>query len=92
MSNETAFTPGPWYVSQGNPRDIMAKVDGFDAYEPVTKVGKYILFANDANAALIAAAPELYAALESCTREFITFSKTPAYKRLEAALKKARGE
>jgi hypothetical protein len=61
MTTQTRFTPGPWALwGAADPSQIIASADGFVAQT----VGR-----NDAaNAALIAAAPRLYAALERFER------------------------
>lgn len=101
--SETKFTKGPWYVSQDYSGAVKGKVDGFEAYEPVATVGRYILFNHAANAALIAAAPDLYAALElmceggACDCGNIAADQYEegmrcAFCQAGVALRKARGE
>lgn len=68
-----AATPGPWYVAQDGQGRICAKVPGFDARETVATVSGYVQFNNDANARLIAAAPELLAALEGLTNSMLEY-------------------
>ncbi len=87
MSGEPKFTPGPWSIVRyceeieiANIADIMHFYGGEAA---------------DANAALIAAAPELYAALENMVA-WASLEDTPRLADLlgaaRAALAKARGE
>lgn len=69
MSKETKFTPGPWRVEVDN---SSAQVQGFplitsETYTVVGNEGMYGDIDTDyANAHLIAAAPDLYEALERC--------------------------
>jgi hypothetical protein len=71
MSTETKWTPGPWQVTQcrnGLPHVNVFRVSGpADGTAPCTILveTKYeTMGANRANACLIAAAPEMYEALE----------------------------
>ena len=89
------FTPGPWVIEQhnfmapeisGNGRPVARAL--YDIWSEDPEV--------DANAALIATAPELYEALVELSRvyelgDFDTEFK-PALEQARAALKKARGE
>ena len=85
MSNETKWTPGPWHsrgfptISAGKGKGMIAKV-----------LERYMDRAErEANASLIAAAPELYEALEM----MLEFPKAgPSTSTARAALAKARGE
>ena len=108
--SETKFTPGPWFAGQmhrwsgtcitrrppieygpsGTIGDapiaqVVAKAPHWENSYPV-----------DANAALIAAAPDLYAALEDLRSSLIVLTKnsdlTEELKQADAALAKARGE
>lgn len=86
-------TPGPWVIDNG---DICQR----------TKHGLRVIATTsppadgdeDANTHLIAAAPELYEALEAMLRAFDdrqihpSFKPFPAVEAAEAALAKARGE
>lgn len=101
MSNETRFTPGPWSaeaLKNGIEHDIR-----HDGYFVATAHGGCVDEAeNGANAHLIAAAPELYEALEWAMRfveQVRAESPAPegggediAYREARAALAKARGE
>ncbi len=96
--SETKFTPGPWAKDKygqlknpdGNPVDVWGC--GLSIASRSTET--------EANAALIAAAPDLYAALEEldevfCTQADTRDERTRARKALiaaRAALAKARGE
>ena len=93
MSNETRWTPGPWAC---HPSAFMADGDDKRAYFIVSGLG----FSGkaDANAHLIAAAPELYEELEKARRTiqaliddgytgYLEFRNS-----IDAALAKARGE
>jgi hypothetical protein len=111
MSNETRFTPGPWFVT--NRRDIFtglaapnttgefsAHNDGWHIAEALrneTGVGDglYHCMSNaetEANAALIAASPDLYAALQNLVDFCDFFKSSDQYQAALYALAKARGE
>lgn len=83
--SEPKFTPGPWLV--------MANQIGTQE----TEIASICLTAQirlpkdetKANAHLIAAAPDLYEALEYCIKQIPEFGDVPGIK---AALAKARGE
>jgi|HubBroStandDraft_6_1064221.scaffolds.fasta_scaffold981965_3 hypothetical protein len=93
--SDTSFTPGPWFVvTHGKLRSwtIQTKKDG--AGRCIAQ--DYGIETNMNNAMLIAAAPELYAALEALLlRLYITAEIRDGDKELraqaEAALKKAKG-
>jgi hypothetical protein len=87
----SAHTPGPWTVEKWN-RDVVVN------YQPVSVWigGKQLRIADssagDADAALIAAAPDLLEALESCRTLFFALPytlNTPAYAAMDAAIAKA---
>ena len=91
--NEPKFTPGPWYISEYETRQRMAIVDKqlecYDSRHTIATVCK----ANGheaANAALIAAAPELYATLERLQKSHTCGNAT--WQIIESVLCKARGE
>ena len=94
MSTETKWTPGPWHsrgfptISAGKGNGMIAKV--FERYMDRAE--------REANANLIAAAPELYEALADA-RELTQALINDGYTgyigqrgRIDAALAKARGE
>lgn len=90
-------TPGPWETCQGRRKHREARfiTAGFDRY--VGKVYGHDDQPVEANARLIAAAPDLLAACEAALQALLTMPSSygqdqievPA---LEAALAKARGE
>ena len=92
MSNETKWTPGPWHVP---------KARGY-AHGPVDKndvpVVTWTGMARPrqengmANAHLVAAAPDLYEALEAMLDECVDDEFAPHVMDARAALAKARGE
>jgi len=90
---EPKFTPGPWftddygYIFSGERRDahMIAEVRGWGWIQYLPNPEQI----QDANAHLIAAAPELYKALEYCIKQIPEFGDVPGIK---AALAKARGE
>lgn len=85
--SETKFTPGPWEVreqSGGGSRDICLPVQPGDLAVAVVAT----VFGSEADAHLIAAAPELHVALEAlCNGIGIKL-----WENARAALRKARGE
>lgn len=100
---ETKFTKGPWRISRAKP----TKARGFDILAGYSKMVAAAPAPNDlyqdsaertANARLIAAAPDLYAALEAI--EYQMGGETDAVRKrfsdartaARAALAKARGE
>ena len=88
-----AYTPGPWYYSSGMvwaDADERVAIARADRNEPATLPTE-----RDANARLIAAAPEMLEALEviMSVSFFDTWLETqPVYKLALAAIQKARGE
>lgn len=96
MTNETKHTPGPWQAGRA---DMASIVDGVDS-KWIYAGDEYVAIASGrvtgtwetvmANAHLIAAAPELYEALEDA----VDLLTAAGYSTLEhrAALAKARGE
>ncbi len=95
---ETKFTPGPWNIKVNRTEDDLDVVDEHNTLVSQIYIRKFYDDDNSAqspNAALIAAAPELYAALES----FCNMPNPHDDERLNAMqyagiqlLKKARGE
>lgn len=110
MSNETKWAPGPWYVSSnGNISNTVMAVTGrweFGDYSECVCLFQSALgpgshkFRDEeenakANAHLIAAAPELYEALEKLeklARVSEDYFFDHAVDRAQKALAKARGE
>lgn len=96
MQNETKFTPGPWFTKREGWSTVYveARIDGGMIQEVAacgpTDAGQD---QQQANARLIAAAPDLYEALE-IAREYALFvsAETDDLARIDAALAKARGE
>ena len=91
MSNETNWTPGPWHsggyptISAGTGKGMVAKV-----------LERYMDRAErEANANLIALAPELYEVLENIVTELEETGcqgELDSYPQARTALAKARGE
>lgn len=85
--SEPKFTPGPWQINGSHiytedpKRAVIAQV-----FNPGKSADAYPLIEN---AHLIAAAPELYEALEYCIKQIPEFGDVPGIK---AALAKVRGE
>lgn len=96
--SEPKWTPGPWFIDTA-PR--MASLSVRAAGRPIAsiwcregggfRVTKESQFEGEANARLIAAAPELYEALEAF-RPFFEGDDHPKCKQMRAALAKASGE
>lgn len=96
MSVEPKFTPGPWKVARTG--GLFPAIYGRSKREPICvfAIGDdFDVFKNhEANAHLIAAAPDLYAALYAAEPYFqgeYDYDH-PQFVRLRAALAKARGE
>jgi len=91
--DEPKFTKGPWVVyAELNVRQAATKrgiaTSGFSS-----NAEEDVFETNKANMRLIAAAPELYEALQDCLREHGGFTiKGGCERRALAALAKARGE
>ncbi len=62
-----AFTPGPWRLTEPQAPDYYATIHG-DGGKVLVAEAETAFGARDANARLIAAAPELYAALHNAER------------------------
>ena len=98
MSEAPKFTPGPWDACE---RGDYADFDG-DSNVILGNDTRIAVVQNsgtaedDANAHLIAAAPEMYAALESAQKLIEaaqpTLERVKVYKKVTASLAKARGE
>lgn len=94
MASDTKFTPGPW--SQGSRNRDCVWLQG--KKEPGYGMGDefdWIDCNSEANACLIAAAPELYEALEGLRLLYETDEgcrSTPEYVAALSALSKARGK
>ncbi len=96
--SDTKFTPGPWRYTKAAPsgdRGIHAEGTGIfaEAYADIRHAGENNAAEAEANARLIAAAPDLYAALD------LVLAVDPdgagiwdAQNAARAALAKARGE
>lgn len=111
MGGGKLFTPGPWRVEEGttlvwgacNPDDRSTYGMGYPITQARVRLGSASEYASEfredegeANARLIAAAPELYGALEDLAERLIgafpSIAGTPEAQRAKAALAKARGE
>jgi hypothetical protein len=104
--NETKWTPGPWVVEGTASATVAARHDGAAEIAEVIATGSMTHGERRANARLIAAAPDLYAALAALAAEVETIPDAmariapevrvgrdnPALDRARAALARARGE
>lgn len=95
--SDTKFTPGPWFVSSANKEDYEIGIQSAIGYQwHVCDVCDDMPDDHVANAHLIAAAPELYDALEGLLQNY-KYNKrkglgiSPIMK-AQKALAKARGE
>jgi hypothetical protein len=95
----SGFTPGPWVaISDAGTYEVDADA-GVLGCQPICRMGN-VFTAKAANARLIAAAPDLYKALDETLGEMkALMAKWPPYTggqniadRADAALRKARGE
>lgn len=93
---ETKFTPGPWRVSQTYPvGDYCIHAAGCPWQLAYIAANTNVDWPLEANAHLIAAAPDLYAALERTLSYLTSYpgnSGINAWEQARAALSKARGE
>lgn len=101
---EPKFTPGPWLRTDGDTMVYALEHDGYrrgeEAFRNRFHASIYLDRRADrsegiANAALIAAAPELYTALERLLEDYrreMPYAFTAAIHNAVAALEKARGE
>lgn len=104
MTQEQKYTPGPWAISRNTSMSVVGKND-----RPVCSTGGYqdnrvdssvLLAENEANARLIAAAPDLYEALKEADAELetlacamgLTSELVAVCERVKAALAKAEGK
>ena len=109
IEKETTFTPGPWHVGTPHPQNACAYVIGANGEEIAVLYGAGQAEQNadgmwgpqprrEATADLIAAAPELYEALEGLLEDFEKQMKNPShhipfnYSKAKKALAKAHGE
>lgn len=92
---EFKFTPGPWRIETENETGTptISIRDGLN--QQIATVNPYRLAWRDADAALIAAAPEMYEALEKLVNDWMTGSEvitTEMVKSFQQTIAKARGE
>lgn len=101
------FTPGPWTWTNGNEEVVDATYEGPGGYYDnpclegqdgtiIVGCGEYNVFNKIADKHLIAAAPELYEALQKCAAWIERNHEMPGYSEVlllaMQALAKARGE
>ena len=94
-------TPGPWKIFKGTRNDVLlTRVERKDRFHGIVNeanlpLAEIILGSTDANARLIAAAPEMLEALEIAVKFFTdNYPKGELswMEKLEAAIRKAKGE
>ena len=93
--SETKFTPGPWFVTHAATKDGLSRID--DGRTSLERLHPFYLEAWDAH--LCAAAPDLYAALETFVLDYAegwqeaqNIAPPDRIIAARAALAKARGE
>lgn len=110
MSKETKWTPGPWVVNEkfSSPHLLDADYCAITAGSGIYDAGRYqhdgfefTGYIGMANANLIAAAPELYDALDDLLAEYMSVLRGPYCQydedceitdKVKSAMEKARGE
>jgi hypothetical protein len=90
--SETKWTPGPWRVRHGHPSKTIRYVDPVLRFDSLIRKGQNY----EANARLIAAAPDLYEALDTALMLLDMYIEDGAWSEkiesMELVLAKARGE
>jgi hypothetical protein len=89
MSNKTRFTPGPWRCSKGG---WISDKSGNAVIEYAGCGSHKADYPNGADRHLIAAAPDLYAALQNLVDFCDFFKSSDQYQAALYALAKARGD
>lgn len=89
-TNKVSFTPGPWYASKDE-RCVYAKLQTTDGtyVEPLIAQCSKLTTSATANAALIAAAPEMLEMLQDILKET---DDAVWISRINQIIKKAKGE
>ena len=95
MENTAKHTPGPWVITKDHAKAyaFIRPIDG--EHSPIATIEWTDSGSIEANAALVAAAPDLLAALELCERALEVRDAEAeefAAKNARAAIAKARGE
>lgn len=94
-------TPGPWHIGTGKATQIIYGTDGYAVANAVTYHGRDTESDMVENARLIAAAPELLAALERLSERCAALDQSATHDGIEncnamvaarAAIAKAKGE
>ena len=96
MSTTTQHTPGPWHIGSGNGEGsifaengrMRLETGGTTLYPICHNVSTWNIDEDDANARLIAAAPELLTALETCVSELNQLAFLANDKLANAAIEK----
>lgn len=100
MASDTKFTPGPWFINRsemGIHKYVEARIGGGMIQEVACCGPTELHEQSDANARLIAAAPELYEALLTARKELAGLPHSLGYEithmpAIDLALAKARGD
>ncbi|MDI3298242.1 MAG: hypothetical protein QJR08_03630 [Bacillota bacterium] len=92
MSDHKKWTPGPWRVRPGFSDAHFVVVAGEYADEGEPDLLVHVGTANPQDAHLIAAAPDLYEALDEIVLKYGRYLPMRELSRAKAALAKARGE
>ena len=101
MTQETKFTPGPWYADGDDPAELIVWSSPENRICFLAHSAGFNSDGDFANANLVAAAPEMYAALEALVIETVDYMQInnlgdPEQKHniklARKALSKARGE
>ncbi len=90
MSEKVTHTPGPWYASPAGDNWWITKASGLEQTVACIAGTKWSGEPREANAQLIAAAPELLAALESMRPKLAAHGMRTD--EIDVAIRKAKGE
>lgn len=92
---ERKWTPGPWVAGPRYRSIISDNPTGYEDEDSIEAYGGHLVCESvkwDANAHLIAAAPDLYEALEDLAKQTAVYMDDETVQVVASALRKARGE